>query len=123
MTSFFAELALTGEGYSCFDVDGFMHLSTAQECKDAVSYAKSFNSNARYHSEVSKSSFPKGCIIIIDRTNLSGYMWFNSHPTGGGICPFTETFAEEVMSNFECNTKQKENICYYQPHHLFIFRS
>ena len=83
MTSFFAEFDHTENGVECSDVDGLMHLSTAQECADAVSYAKSFNSLARYDREFSSSAHPNGCIIV-ERTIPRGIMWFNSHPTGGG---------------------------------------
>ena len=88
MTSFFAELALTGEGYSCFDVDGFMHLSTAQECKDAVRYAKTIPNSqgapfARYEHDLDSTAYPKGCIMI-EESIMRGSMYFNSHPLGGG---------------------------------------
>ena len=77
MTSFFADFAHTRNNFECSDVDGFMHLLTAQECQDAVEYAKSFNSNAQYEGVISSSSFPKGCVIAD-----WGRMWFNTHPTG-----------------------------------------
>ena len=76
MTSFFAELVHTDNGVTCSD-SGFKDLTAAQECSEAVIYAKSFNSAARYQSAVSLSTSPTGCII-----NHSGSMYFNSYPTG-----------------------------------------
>ena len=75
MTSFLAAFVHTDNGVTCSD-RGFTDLSTAQECTDAVTYAKSFNSAARYQSAVSLSTSPTGCII-----NHSGSMYFNSYPT------------------------------------------
>ena len=66
----------TDKGVTCSD-RGFTDLSTAVECSGAVSYAKSFNSDAHYQSEVNWSTSPKGCII-----NHSGSMYFNTHLTG-----------------------------------------
>ena len=77
MTSFFVEFAHTRNGFECSDVNGFMHLLTAQECQDAEEYAKSFNSNARYEGVLDSGSHPKGCIIAD-----WGRMWFNRDPTG-----------------------------------------
>ena len=81
MTSIFAEFAHTENGDLCTDVDGLVHLSTTQECRDAVSYAKSFNSNARYEGDLYSSSYPEGCIM-----HGSGNMWLNRppFPTGEG---------------------------------------
>ena len=76
MTSFFPELVYTDSGVTCSD-SGFIDMSTAQECSGAVSYARSFNSKARYQSEQSWSSEPKGCFILDD-----GSMYFNTHSTG-----------------------------------------
>ena len=77
MTSFFAGLVHTEIGVTCSD-SGFVDLSTAQECSGAVSYATSFNNNARYDGDVSEDYFPKGCYIW-----PLGDMFFNSHSTGG----------------------------------------
>ena len=67
----------TDKGVTCSD-RGFTDLSTAQECSGgAVSYAESFNSDARYDSEIYSSTSPTGCII-----DDSGSMYFNSYPTG-----------------------------------------
>ena len=81
MTSFFAGLAHTEYGDLCTDVDGLVHLSTAQECRYAVSYAKTFNSNARYEGNMAVSAYPMGCII-----DDGGQMRFNRPPlpTGEG---------------------------------------
>ena len=77
MTSFFAEFAHTDNGVSCSD-SGLRDLSTAEECSVAVSYAKSFNSEARYRNVYSSIKRPKGCYIWD-----TGAMYFNTHPTGG----------------------------------------
>merc|ERR1711997_945062 len=69
----------TDRGVTCSD-SGFVALSTAQECSGAVSYAKLFNSKARYQSEGSRSNDPKGCYIFD-----SGKMYFNKHPTGAKV--------------------------------------
>ena len=76
MTSFFAEFVHTSDGVTCSD-SGLLDLSTEEECSDAVDYAKSFNSDARYQSEVYLSTSPKGCIIY-----HSGSMYFNTYATG-----------------------------------------
>ena len=76
MTSFLAVFVHTDKGVTCSD-RGFTDLSTAQDCSGAVSYAKSFNSDARYQSEVYLSTSPKGCIIY-----HSGSMYFNTYATG-----------------------------------------
>ena len=78
MTSFWADLVHTDNGFTCSD-SGFRALSNAQECSGAVSYAKTFNSKARIDSTyMYVSDRPKGCYIW-----GSGTMYFNSHPTGG----------------------------------------
>ena len=76
MTLFFAEFVPTDNGVTCSE-RGFKDLSTAQECSDAVSYAKTFNSNANYREKGSLSNYPKGCYIW-----TSGNMLFNTHSTG-----------------------------------------
>ena len=88
MTSFFAEYVHTDQGATCIDVDGFMYLSTAQECKDAVSYAKTIANSqgapfARYEHDLDSTAYPKGCIMI-EESIMRGSMYFNSHPLGGG---------------------------------------
>ena len=85
MTSFFAELVHTDNGKQCSDVEGFMDLSTAQECSSALvlDYARTFKSNARYLYETLYGSYPNGCIIIDYAANaFNGAMFFNTHPTG-----------------------------------------
>ena len=77
MTLFFAEFVHTDNGVTCSE-RGFKDLSTAQECSDAVSYAKTFNSKARYRDEGSWIIFPKGCHIW----KISGNMHFNAHFIG-----------------------------------------
>ena len=77
MTLFFAEFVHTDNGVTCSE-RGFKDLSTAQECSDAVSYAKTFNSEAHYRKEGSLKSYPKGCYIL-----GAGNMVFNTHSTGG----------------------------------------
>ena len=76
MTSFFAELVHTNNGFTCSD-RGFGDLSTAQECSDAVGYAKSFNRYARYQGSASWTDRPKGCYI-----RGMGFMHFNTPSTG-----------------------------------------
>ena len=76
MTLFFAEFVHTDNGVTCSE-RGFMDLSTAQECSDAVSYAKTFNSKARYRNEGSYWDYPKGCHIW-----TWGNMHFNTHFIG-----------------------------------------
>ena len=76
MTSFFAEFVHTDNGFTCSD-SGFRDLSTAQECSGAVSYAKSFNSDAQYLYDGSWESLSKGCYIW-----SNGGMYFNTHSTG-----------------------------------------
>ena len=76
MTLFFAEFVHTDNGVTCSE-RGFKDLSTAQECSDAVSYAKTFNSKALYRNEVSWNFYPKGCYIW-----PSGYIYFNTHSIG-----------------------------------------
>ena len=88
MTSFFAEYVHTDQGATCIDVDGFMYLSTAQECKDAVSYAKTIANSqgapfAHYEHDLDSTAYPKGCIMI-EESIMRGSMYFNSHPLGGG---------------------------------------
>ena len=80
MTSFFAEFATTDEGLSCSD-SGFRDLSTAQDCSRAVSYAKSFNSKATWLRTTDNPTNHKGCFIY--DTKYTGYMYFNTHSTGG----------------------------------------
>ena len=85
MTSFFAELVHTDNSKQCSDVEGFMDLSTAQECSSVlvVDYARTFKSNARYQWETFDLSYPMGCIIIDNFANVfDGGMFFNTHPTG-----------------------------------------
>ena len=72
----FAEVVHTDNGVTCSE-RGFKDLSTAQECSDAVGYAKTFNSKALYRNEVSSSDRPKGCYIW-----TNGYMYFNTHSIG-----------------------------------------
>ena len=83
MTSFFSELVHTHKGATCSD-SGFVDLSTAQECSDAVSYAKFFNSKANYRFEVEFDLNPKGCYIELSKKypRLEGFMYFNQHSTG-----------------------------------------
>ena len=50
MTSFLAELIHTDASVTCQE-SGFMDLSSALECSGAVTYARSFNSKARYISD------------------------------------------------------------------------
>ena len=76
MKLFFAELVHTDNGVTCSE-RGFKDLSTAQECSDAVGYAKTFNSKAIYRNEGSWSNNPKGCYIWTD-----GVMHFNTHSIG-----------------------------------------
>ena len=88
MTSFFAEYVHTDQGATCIDVDGFRYLSTAQECKDAVRYAKTIPNSqgapfARYEHELDTTAYPKGCIMV-EESIMRGSMYFNSHPLGGG---------------------------------------
>ena len=83
MTSFFAEFVHTDNGVTCSD-SGFRDLSTAQECFGVVSYAKTFNSNARYVGKQSTTRRPKGCYIW-----GSGKVYFNTHPTGGSYSSVT----------------------------------
>ena len=83
MTSFFAGIVHTGKGVTCSD-SSFMDLSTAEECSNAVNYAKSFNSNANYRNLGSWSNYPKGCFIYD-----SGRMFFNTHLTGGRTVSYT----------------------------------
>ena len=73
----FAEVVHTDNGVTCSE-RGFKDLSTAQECSDAVGYAKTFNSKAYYVAEESSSNSPKGCYIY-----TSGSMYFNTHSIGG----------------------------------------
>ena len=76
MKFIFAEVAHTDNGVTCSE-RGFKDLSTAQECSDAVSYAKTFNGNANYWNEESSSNYPKGCYIF-----TSGNMFYNTHSIG-----------------------------------------
>ena len=85
MTYFFAEFVHTDNGFTC-SASGFVELSTAQECSGAVSYAKLFNSKARYQSEQGWSSEPKGCSILDE-----GSMYFNTHTTGGNNSHISRT--------------------------------
>ena len=77
IVSFFAEFIHTDDGVTCSD-SGFMDLRNAEECSDAVNYAKSFNGNAHYVSAGFSSIDHKGCFMY-----SSGEMYFNTHPTGG----------------------------------------
>ena len=78
MTLFLVDFVHTDNGFTCSE-SGFGDLSTAQNCSDAVSYAKSFNSKAvlisidKYYGDK-----PKGCYIL-----GAGNMVFNTHSTGG----------------------------------------
>jgi len=54
-----------------------MDLSTEQECKDAVSFAKSFNSEANYLQMGYFSYLPRGCFI-----DDYGWMYFNADSIG-----------------------------------------
>ena len=56
-----------------------MDLSTAQECRGAVNYAKNFNSDAYFYKEVSWARHI-GCSIYDD-----GRVLFNNHPTGANF--------------------------------------
>ena len=76
MKLFFAEFVHTDNGVTCSE-RGFKDLSTAQECSDAVIYAKTFNSKALYRTEGSWSNNPKGCYIW-----TTGNMYFNRHSIG-----------------------------------------
>ena len=76
MTLFFAEFVHTDNGVTCSET-GFFDLSTEQECRDSVDYAKSFNSEARLSLSYSWSHIPKGCSMHDD-----GHMNFNTHSTG-----------------------------------------
>ena len=76
MKLFFAEVIHTDNGVTCSE-RGFKDLHTAQECSNAVGYAKTFNSKARYRNEGSWSNTPKGCNIW-----PSGDMYFNTHSNG-----------------------------------------
>ena len=83
MTLFFAEFVHTDNGVTCSE-RGFKDLTTAQECSDAVSYAKSFNSKANYRFEVEFDLNPKGCYMELSKKypRLEGFMYFNQHSTG-----------------------------------------
>merc|ERR1712110_401638 len=70
------ELVHTDKGISCSN-RGFMDLSTEQECKDAVSFAKSFNSEANYLQMGYFSYLPRGCFI-----DDYGWMYFNADSIG-----------------------------------------
>ena len=78
ITSFVAEFVHTEKGFTCSE-SGFKDLYTAQECSDAVNYAKSFNSEALYEFDVHFGHIPKGCYTFDWRS-----FFFNTHPTGEG---------------------------------------
>ena len=69
----FSALFHTDNGFTCSD-SGFLDLSTAQECSNAVNYATSFNKMANYDQEIFSRYMPKGCVIMD-----SGNMYFNLH--------------------------------------------
>ena len=54
-----------------------MDLSTAQECRGAVNYAKSFNGDAYFYKVVSWPARHIGCSVYDD-----GRVLFSTHPTG-----------------------------------------
>ena len=83
MTSLFSEFFHTDNGVTCSN-SGLKDLSTAQECSGAVSYANSFNSNARYISELYGANYTKGCIITD-----GGDMYFNTHSIGGSSSSYS----------------------------------
>ena len=78
MTSFLAEFVHTENGFTCSE-SGFRDLSTRQQCSGAVSYARSFNSKARYVYGVHSRNRPSGCYIL-----ASGEMDYNTHSDGRG---------------------------------------
>ena len=57
-----------------------MDLSTAQECRGAVDYAKHFNGDARFYKDVSWPGRHIGCSIYDD-----GRVLFNKHPSGNNF--------------------------------------
>ena len=75
MTSFL-ELFHTDKHQTCAD-RGWDVLDDADQCSDAVLYAKSFDTNARYLSELSLVGIQKGCVYF----PLTGDMYFNTHAT------------------------------------------
>lgn len=71
-----AQFVHTDNGVACSE-RGLKDVSTAEECSDAVSYAKTFNSKALYRRSQPWRTQPKGCHIW-----TTGAMYFNAHSIG-----------------------------------------
>ena len=76
---YFAELFHTDRGVTCSD-SALIDLPHEQECFDALKYANSFHSSAKYGRKGSWGGSPKGCFIYD-----SGLIYFNSHLTGKNL--------------------------------------
>ena len=73
---FFVEFAHTDKVLTC-SAYSYSDIADEKECRHAVIYATSLNSNAKYKGSGSWEFNPKGCYMYDN-----GYMYFNSHPTG-----------------------------------------
>ena len=73
---FFIAFAHTNKALTCAAYS-YIDIADDQECRHAVIYATTINSNAQYKGSGSWEYNPKGCYMYDN-----GYLYFNSHSTG-----------------------------------------
>ena len=113
----FSELVHIDDGVKCPD-SGFMDLSTARECSDAVGYAKSFNSHASYEGEGCWVTKPSGCSIHdagdINFNNCSDGYWPSYYRT---ICKKgNRSFRIHILNNIHTLRIKVKDINQYWNH-------